>query len=343
MPTVATDLAESMQWTRSLVGTLLVATVKSLPERASTLSALRLGAVLSVHAVSAKSASLMSGEVMVATQPQPSRRVLRLGPAGTDWQSESCVRSTPVCGSAMSPGASHTGWTWAVWARALAAALLMGPAALAVSAAPAPVPGAARPSELALPVPRAQGPVSLETALAQRRSQRRFGAAPLTSAEAGQLLWAAQGITGGQGERNAPSAGATYPLVLYLVAGHVDNLAGGMYRYLPQGHRLQGVAVGDVRAALAIAARGQRWIADAPALVVIAAQPARTAARYGARAEAYVAMEAGAAAQNLLLQAAALGLGGTLVGAFDEAAVRRSLALAETEQPLAIVPVGHRR
>jgi len=94
---------------------------------------------------------------------------------------------------------------------------------------------------------------------------------------------------------------------------------------------------------LAIAARGQRWIADAPALVVIAAQPARTAARYGARAEAYVAMEAGAAAQNLLLQAAALGLGGTLVGAFDDAAVRRSLALAETEQPLAIVPVGHRR
>jgi len=130
---------------------------------------------------------------------------------------------------------------------------------------------------------------------------------------------------------------------LYLVAGHVDSLAGGVYRYLPQGHRLQGVVMGDVRAALAIAARGQRWIADAPALVVIAAQPARTAARYGARAEAYVAMEAGAAAQNLLLQAAALGLGGTLVGAFDDAAVRRSLALAETEQPLVIVPVGHKR
>jgi SagB-type dehydrogenase family enzyme len=226
---------------------------------------------------------------------------------------------------------------------ALAAALLLGPAAFAASAAPVPVPGAANLPESALPAPRAQGPVSLEKALAQRRSQRSFGATPLTAAEAGQLLWAAQGITGGKGERNAPSAGATYPLVLYLVAGHVDSLAGGVYRYLPQGHRLQGVAVGDVRAALAIAARGQRWIADAPALVVIAAQPERTAARYGARAEAYVAMEAGAAAQNLLLQAAALGLGGTLVGAFDDAAVRRSLALAETEQPLAIVPIGHRR
>lgn len=253
------------------------------------------------------------------------------------------MRSAPVCCSAMALNAPHTGWTWAFWARALAAALLQGLVAFAVSAASVPVPGVAKPSELALPAPRAQGPVSLETALAQRRSQRSFGATPLTAAEAGQLLWAAQGITGGQGERNTPSAGATYPLVLYLVAGRVDRLAGGVYRYLPQGHRLQGVAVGDVRAALAIAARGQRWIADAPALVVIAAQPARTAARYGARAEAYVAMEAGAAAQNLLLQAAALGLGGTLVGAFDEAAVRRSLALAEAEQPLAIVPVGHRR
>lgn len=250
------------------------------------------------------------------------------------------MRSTPMCCSAMAPTAPHTGRTRAV---ALAAALLVGLAAFAVRAAPVPVPDVATASESALPSPRAQGPMSLETALAKRRSQRGFGVAPLTVAEAGQLLWAAQGITGRQGERNAPSAGATYPLVLYLVAGRVEGMSAGVYRYLPQGHSLQGVAAGDVRAALAIAARGQRWIADAPALVVIAAQPARTAARYGARADAYVAMEAGAAAQNLLLQAAALGLGGTLVGAVDEAAVRRSLALAEAEQLLAIVPIGHRR
>ena len=250
----------------------------------------------------------------------------------------STVRSSAVTNSAQ----PHCR-TLAVSAGALASALLLGLAGSSLRAAPVPDPVMATASKLALPAPRAQGPVSLETALAQRRSQRSFGTTPLTAAEAGQLLWAAQGITGGKGERNAPSAGATYPLVLYLVAGHVDSLAGGVYRYLPQGHRLQGVAMGDVRAVLAIAACGQRWIADAPALVVIAAQPALTAARYGARAEAYVAMEAGAAAQNLLLQAAALGLGGTLVGAFDDAAVRRSLALAETEQPLAIVPVGHRR
>ena len=193
----------------------------------------------------------------------------------------STVRSSAVTNSAHPKARA-----WPVAARALATALLLALVALAVRAAPLPLPGVAKPSESALPAPRAHGPVSLETALAQRRSQRSFGTTPLTAAEAGQLLWAAQGVTGGQGERNAPSAGATYPLVLYLVAGRVDSLAGGVFRYLPQGHRLQGVAVGDVRAAWAIAARGQRWIADAPALVVIAAQPARTGARYGARAEA---------------------------------------------------------
>jgi SagB-type dehydrogenase family enzyme len=251
--------------------------------------------------------------------------------------------STPLCCSDGALRAERGSGASAVSARVLAAVLLPGLTALAVRATPVPVPGAAAAPESALPAPRAQGSVSLETALAQRRSLRSFGDTSLSAADAGQLLWAAQGVTGAQGERNAPSAGAAYPLVLYLVAGRIDGVASGVYRYVPQRHRLQSVSRGDVRSAVAAAARGQRWIADAPALVVIVAQPARTAARYGARAEPFVAMEAGAAAQNLLLQTVALGLGGTLVGAFDDAALRRSLALADAEQPLAIVPVGRRR
>jgi SagB-type dehydrogenase family enzyme len=201
----------------------------------------------------------------------------------------------------------------------------------------------ATPAELALPAPRVQGHLSLEGALSQRRSLRSFDATPLTAAEAGQLLWAAQGLSNAQGQRTAPSAGATYPLVLYFIAGRIDGVASGVYRYLPHGHRLVAMATGDVRAGIAEAALGQSWLRDAPALVLIAAQPARTAARYGARAERFVAIEAGAAAQNLSLQAVALGLGSTLVGAFDEAALRRSVPLAEGEQPLAIVPVGRHR
>lgn len=202
---------------------------------------------------------------------------------------------------------------------------------------------AAAPSELTLPAARTQGPVSLEAALAQRRSLRGFADKPLTAAEAGQLLWAAQGLSGAEGRRTAPSAGATYPLVLYLVTGRVDGLAAGIYRYHPQGHRLAAVAAGDLRAGLAAATRGQNWVGSAPVLVIIAAEPARTAARYGSRAERYVAIEAGAAAQNLLLQAEALGLGGTVVGAFDEAGLRALVPLAEAEQPLAVIAVGRRR
>ena len=213
--------------------------------------------------------------------------------------------------------------------------------------AAAPV-GAALPAAVAraftdgfdLPPPRATGALPLEATLAQRRSLRSFAAGPLTAAEVGQLLWAAQGENGDGGRRTAPSAGATYPLVLYLVAGRVDGVAAGVHRYAPQGHRLAALAPGDARAPVAAAARGQAWLAEAPVLVVIAAEPSRTAARYGARAERYVAMEAGAAAQNLLLQAVALGLGATLVGAYDDAALRAALPLAAAEQPLAVVAVG---
>lgn len=194
-----------------------------------------------------------------------------------------------------------------------------------------------------LPAARTTGPLPLEAALAQRQSRRSFAAQPLTAAEAGQLLWSAQGENRAGGGRTAPSAGATYPLVLYLVAGRVEGLAAGVYRYAPQGHRLAAPAPGDARAAVAAAARGQAWVAEAPAIVVIAAEPSRTAARYGARAERYVAMEAGAAAQNLQLQAVALGLGATLVGAFDDSALRVALPLAAAEQPLAVLAVGRPR
>jgi len=196
---------------------------------------------------------------------------------------------------------------------------------------------------MALPRPRLDGRLPLERALAQRRSLRSFAATGLTAAEAGQLLWAAQGITDARHLRTAPSAGATYPLVLYFVAGRVDDVAPGVHRYLPEGHRLVAVQNGDLRRAIAAAAYYQTWMHDAPALVLIAAQPARTVARYGARAERYVDMEVGAAAENLLLQAVALGLGATLVGAFDAAALKRIVSLPDNEQVMAIIPVGHAR
>ena len=193
---------------------------------------------------------------------------------------------------------------------------------------------------VSLPPPQA-GAMSLEEALARRRSVREFSAGALTLAEVSRLAWAAQGVTKPEG-RTAPSAGATYPLEVYLAVGEVKGLAAGVYRYRPGPHRLEAVADGDIRRQLAAAAVGQEWVSRAALVVVIAAAFERTTARYGRRGERYVHMEAGHAAQNLLLQAAALGLGATPVGAFNDAEVCRLLHLPDGETPLYLIPVGHK-
>ncbi len=193
-----------------------------------------------------------------------------------------------------------------------------------------------------LPEPVREGEVSLEATLNQRRSVRDFGDEPLTVAQVGQLLWAAQGITRG-GRRTAPSAGALYPLELYLAAGDVEGLAAGLYRYRPAEHELRKVVRGDLREALAEAALGQEQIEEAPAVIVTAAVVERTAAKYGQRAVRYVHMEVGAAAENVYLQATALGLGTVYVGAFNDMRVKRLLGLPADERPFALLPVGRPR
>ena len=191
-----------------------------------------------------------------------------------------------------------------------------------------------------LPAPRTQSAYALERALRERRSSRHFARAPLTLQEVAQLLWAAQGVTHGQGLRSAPSAGALYPLQAYFVAFHVSGLAPGVYRYVPQRHELNLIVHGDVRAQLAAAALGQSAVAEAPGVLVLAAVEARSTGKYGARGIAYVEREAGHAAQNVLLQATALQLAGVPVGAFDDARVAAALGLAADERPLYLVPLG---
>lgn len=183
--------------------------------------------------------------------------------------------------------------------------------------------------------PRATGAMSLEQALATRRSNRAFASRPVSTGDVGQLCWAAQGITGGaSGQRTAPSAGALYPLEIYVV------LTRGVFRYEPGGHRLTLVRDGDRRDELARAALDQDVVRQAGVDMVITAVTERTRAKYGARAERYATLEAGHAAQNVLLQAAALGLAAVPVGAFDDAAVRGVVGASAEELPLYVVPIG---
>lgn len=191
-----------------------------------------------------------------------------------------------------------------------------------------------------LPEPGFEGDVSVEEALSARRSVRVYAEVPLTIDDAGQVLWAAQGVTDERGYRTAPSAGALYPLEVYLVAGSVTGLEAGVYHYQPGEHLLVRVGDGDRRAALQEAAVNQTSVADAPATIVIAAVPGRTTAKYGERGMRYVSMEAGHAAENVYLQAEAINLGTVTIGAFDDDAVREVLALPEETTPLYLMPVG---
>jgi SagB-type dehydrogenase family enzyme len=193
---------------------------------------------------------------------------------------------------------------------------------------------------VALPKPRLDGAVSVERALQQRRTVRAFTGEAISLDDIGQLLWAAQGVTHGDGLRTAPSAGALYPLQVILVAGHVSGLAPGVYAYAPAAHALTPLAAGDRRAALAAAALDQRWLQTAPAVLLFCAAPQRTLRKYGTRGIQYVYIEAGHAAQNVFLQAVALGLGAAAVGAFDDAQVSRVLGLAAEQRPLYLMPVG---
>ena len=225
------------------------------------------------------------------------------------------------------------GWTWTVGMLVSSISLVACPGStVGLGTTPSP---AASGAIVELPSPRTDGAVSLERALQERRSVRSFTPEPLTLEELGQLLWAGQGITADWGGRTAPSAGALYPLEVYAA------LPDALYRYLPEGHRAQVVSAIDVRGALAAAALGQEAVAGAAAVLVIAAVPARTEAKYGYRAERYVHLETGHAAQNVLLQAVALGLAAVPVGAFSDEDVARVLGLDRGEVPLYLIPVGH--
>jgi len=189
--------------------------------------------------------------------------------------------------------------------------------------------------EMALPAPCLEGEMSLEETLAARRSVREFAGEELTLEEIAQLLWATQGTTVAWGGRTAPSAGALYPLEVYVAT------AGGLYHYVPQGHKAIIESRADLRDELWRAGLSQNAIREAPAVFVITAVYARTEKKYGERAERYVKLEAGHAAQNLLLQAVALGLGGVPIGAFYDDQVQGALSLPSDHEPLYLIPIGH--
>ena len=195
-------------------------------------------------------------------------------------------------------------------------------------------------TSIKLPAARLDSSVSLEKVLYARRSIREFTTQPLELSQVSQLAWAAQGLTGPEAHRTAPSAGGLYALELYIIAGKVNGLPAGVYRYDLLTHELVSLLTADMRLELSRAALDQTSITQAAAIFAISAVYERISSKYGDRGIRYAHMEAGHAAQNLLLQAVALGLGAVLVGAFNDGKVKRLLNLSKQETPLYLIPVG---
>jgi SagB-type dehydrogenase family enzyme len=221
-------------------------------------------------------------------------------------------------------------------AGAVACVVVLSSAGCATSAVPTPEDPGLRPGYAvasALPEPSALAGVTLADALAERRSVREFSGTPLAEQQVSDLLWAAQGVTSDSGGRTAPSAGALYPLEVYVVTD------GDLWHYLPEGHRIEARESSTVRGAVADAV-AQDAARGAPAVVVITGVPARVEPKYAGRAERYLLLEAGHAAQNLLLTATALDLGAVPIGAFGDDALARALDLPAGEVTVYAIPVG---
>jgi SagB-type dehydrogenase family enzyme len=205
------------------------------------------------------------------------------------------------------------------------------------------------PQKVKLPEPRLTSDISVEEALLIRRSIREFKNEAITIQDVSQILWAAYGITEERsspsflrgGLSTAPSAGALYPLEIYFVAGKVTGLKAGIYKYISQDHSLELVSEGDVRKDLAAAALNQEFLETAPASLMYSSEYSRMTQKYGNRGrERYVCMDLGHSAQNVYLQACALGLGTCAVGAFTDEMVSIVMQLPEDEEPLYIMPIG---
>ena len=206
------------------------------------------------------------------------------------------------------------------------------------------------PTAYILPSPDIDGDISVEKALANRRSHRNFVDREISAEQLSQILWAAYGVTELMpnypflrgGLRTAPSAGALYPFEIYVVAGKVKNIEAGVYKYISQEHKIVMTIDKDLREALYLAALRQDMIKEAPAVIVYSAIFSRMTDKYGVRGrERYVCMDLGHSAQNVYLQAEALHLGTCAIGAFNDSEICKTLQLPENEEPLCIMPIGY--
>lgn len=204
---------------------------------------------------------------------------------------------------------------------------------------------------------------TLEDFIYKRRSVRSFKAGIITKEQIAKVLFAAQGVTHGNGLRTVSSAGASYPLELHIAAGQeVKDIAPGIYKYNPSDHSLVLKKEGDQRRYVGGSCLGQTWMSEAQIIIIICAvfdrlisylgssqektsEPEalvyeKVLSQYGDKALQFAAIEAGCAAQNIALQALSEGLATTVVGAHFDPELCKVLGVSEEEVPMLVIPTG---
>ncbi len=199
------------------------------------------------------------------------------------------------------------------------------------------------PATVALPAPDTLGKITLAQSISERRSIREYAPGPLTLAEVSQLMWCAQGITGGDDKHRAvPSARAVHPLQVRLEARRVEALAPGLYVYRHEQHALELVAAGDQKPPVMEAA-GQPCVDAAAAVICVAGDSALAAAKFGRNAARWLGMEAGFVVQNVYLTCTSLGLGTVMVGGYDEPRANVAFRLEPGWKALGLLPIGRKK
>lgn len=195
-----------------------------------------------------------------------------------------------------------------------------------------------------LPAPGDARGLSLEDAVRQRRSVRTYTETLMTQEALSRLLFHADGITAeqwGTGLRAAPSAGALYPIEIYVLVHRVEGLEAGVYHYAVQSHALTRVRAGDVRNEIVRAGILQNFLGEANVVLVLTAIFQRLRWKYRERTYRYALLEAGHIGQNVYLAATSMGMGACAVGAFNDDAVNALVGVDGVEEAvLYVLTVG---
>jgi SagB-type dehydrogenase family enzyme len=188
--------------------------------------------------------------------------------------------------------------------------------------------------------------VSVEAAIAQRKSRRSYTTEAMNLEELSFLLWATQGLRGKRSAvrnyRTVPSAGCRHALETYIAVFRVEGIPKAIYRYLPMSHQLVEVVKHEnLEGLLTQAALGQSFAGKSAVTFIWTTIPARMEWRYGRASYKVIALDAGHVGQNLYLACEAIGAGTCAIAKYDQEFVDKILGIDGVEEfTIYMAPVG---